>query len=121
VTRAVGLTLIAVGAILAFAVHGHPSFLDIQVVGWVVMATGAVGMFVPQSGYAALRRRIVRRRYSPAGRMTEVDERSYPPYVRLNPGSLSSDDEDTDDLVASRAENDAERVRSETVDDYYAG
>ena len=30
---ATGLTLIAFGAILAFAVKGHPSWLNIQVVG----------------------------------------------------------------------------------------
>ncbi len=123
-TRATGLTLVALGAILAFAVNGHPAFLNIQVVGWVIMATGAAGMFVPRSGYDALRRRIVRKRYGPAGQVTEVDERRYPPYIRLNPGSLTPG-EDEADLVASRAENEAERAatvsepdRAETIEEY---
>jgi len=103
-----GLTLIALGAILAFAVNGHPSFLNIQVVGWVIMLTGATGMLVPRAGYAAVRRRIVRRRGGPGGAVTEVEERRYPPYIRLNPGSLEHQ-EDPADLVASEQDNAAER------------
>ena len=37
------LFLIAVGAILAFAVHTSISGLDINVVGYILMAVGAVG------------------------------------------------------------------------------
>jgi hypothetical protein len=117
VRNATWLTLIALGAILAFAVNGHPSFLNIQVVGWVIMATGAVGVFVPDNRYAALRRRITRKRSGRSGQVTEVDERVYPPYIALNRGNLPPDAADTADLVASKAENEAERV--ETVDDYY--
>ena len=41
----VSLILIAVGAILAFAVHqGSNSSVDISVVGWVLMAVGLVGI-----------------------------------------------------------------------------
>jgi len=32
------LTLLAIGAILTFAVTGHPSFLNLQVAGVVIMA-----------------------------------------------------------------------------------
>lgn len=83
-----GLGLIAVGAILAFAVQGHPSWLNIQVVGWIVMLTGAVGMAVPRRSYGWLRRRIVLRR-GPGGRPVAgpVQEKRYPPYIMLNPGS----------------------------------
>jgi hypothetical protein len=35
---ATGLTLLAIGAILLFAVHGHPGFLNLQVVGLVLVA-----------------------------------------------------------------------------------
>lgn len=59
-TRAASLTLIALGAILAIAVHGHLPFLNVQVV----------------------RRRIVRKRDSPGGQVTEMEERRYPPYSR---------------------------------------
>lgn len=51
------LTLLAIGAILTFAVTGHPSFLNLQVVGVVVMATGVAGLFLPWRGW--LRRPIV--------------------------------------------------------------
>jgi len=44
---ATGLALVAVGAILAFAVTGHPSFLNVQVAGWVIMLTGVAGMLGP--------------------------------------------------------------------------
>lgn len=114
---ATGLTLLALGAILAFAVNGHPSWLNIQIVGWVIIATGLAGMLVPRSGYAAVRRKIVRRRTGPGGPVTEVDERRYPPYIRLNPNSLTATNEDPGDLVASAQDNAAERT--ETFDEYY--
>ena len=40
----VGVFLLALGAILAFAVHVQIAGLDLQVVGWVLMAAGAVGL-----------------------------------------------------------------------------
>jgi hypothetical protein len=85
---ATGLTLIAVGAILAFAVRGHPSWLNIQVVGWVIILTGIAGMAIPRRGYGWLRRRMVLRR-GPGGRpvVDRVEEQRYPPYIMLNPGS----------------------------------
>src|SRR5215831_15406885 len=83
-----GLGLIALGAILAFAVHGHPSFLNIQVVSWVLIFTGMAAMLMPKRGYGWLRRRMVVRR-GPAGRpvVDRIDEQHYPPYVVLNPGN----------------------------------
>jgi hypothetical protein len=83
-----GLFLIALGAILAFAVQGHPSWLNIQVVGWVIMLTGVAGMALPRRGYGWLRRRMVLRR-GPGGRpvVDRVEEKRYPPYMMLNPGS----------------------------------
>jgi hypothetical protein len=38
------LFLIAVGAILAFAVTGEVQGLDIEVVGWILFAIGGVGL-----------------------------------------------------------------------------
>jgi hypothetical protein len=83
-----GLLLVALGAILAFAVRGHPSWLNIQIVGWVIMLTGVAGMLIPRRGYGWLRRRMVLRR-GPAGRpvVNRVEETRYPPYVMLNPGT----------------------------------
>jgi hypothetical protein len=38
--------LLALGAILAFAVNAHISGIDINVVGWVLMAAGLVGLII---------------------------------------------------------------------------
>lgn len=59
---ATGLTLVAIGAILAFAVTAHPSVLNLQVAGWVIMVIGLVGIFVPRRGYGWVRNRVVVRR-----------------------------------------------------------
>ena len=115
---ATSLTLIALGAILAFAVNGHPSWLNIQVVGWVIMATGAAGMLMPNRGYAAVRQRIVRRRRVRGGSVTEVDEQTYPPYIRLNSLSAVTQQEDPADLVASEEELTPED--GDTVTEYVA-
>ena len=58
---ATGLVLVAIGAILAFAVTGHPGWLNVQAAGWVLMLVGLAGMFVPRRGYGWLKRRVVRR------------------------------------------------------------
>jgi hypothetical protein len=88
---ATGLTLIAVGAVLAFAVRGHPSFLNIQIVGWILMVLGAIGMAIPRSGYGWLRRQVVTRR-TPGGRVVDVQQKRYPSYIALNPAATSAAD-----------------------------
>jgi uncharacterized protein DUF6458 len=57
-----GLALIAIGAILAFAVTSSPSFLNLQIAGWVIMLTGVAGIVVPRRGYGWMRRQVVVRR-----------------------------------------------------------
>jgi hypothetical protein len=42
----VGIILAAVGAILAFAVHVHGSAVNIQMVGWILMAAGGSAILV---------------------------------------------------------------------------
>jgi hypothetical protein len=119
-SKGAALTLLAFGAILAFAVNGHPSWLNIQVVGWVIMATGAAGLLIPRSGYAAVRRRVIRRRTGPNGPVTEVDERRYPPYIRLNPNATTPV-EDPADLVAGEDDIGSQEIPPpsvETVDEY---
>jgi hypothetical protein len=59
---ATGLALVAIGAILAFAVTTSPSFLNLQVAGWILILTGVAGLVVPRRGYGWLRRRVVVRR-----------------------------------------------------------
>ena len=58
---ATGLAIVAVGAILAFAVTGHPGWLNVQAAGWVLILVGLAGMFIPRRGYGWLRRQVVRR------------------------------------------------------------
>jgi hypothetical protein len=82
------LTLIAIGAIFAFAVTAHPSFLNLQIAGVVIMATGVAGLLLPRRNQPGwLRRRTILRR-GPRGRVVgEIDETRLPPYVMLNPGA----------------------------------
>jgi len=85
----IGLAFIGLGAILAFAVKGSPSFLDLHTVGWVLMIIGLIGLVVPRRTYGWLGRRIVRRSTSPGGRV--VEEVPVPPYVATNPGTQRID------------------------------
>lgn len=68
---ATGLTLVAIGAILAFAVSAHPSWLNLQAAGWVIMVVGVAGIFIPRSGYGWVRNRVVIRR--PRAALTAPD------------------------------------------------
>ena len=56
---ATSLALVAIGAIFAFAITKSPAFLNLQIVGWVLMLTGAVGALVPRRGNGWLRRSVV--------------------------------------------------------------
>ncbi len=58
-----GLTIIAIGAILAFAVQSSPSWFNIQIAGWVIMVTGVVGLLLSRSDYRQWVRRVVIRRW----------------------------------------------------------
>jgi hypothetical protein len=71
---ATGLTLVAIGAILAFAVNAHLRVLNLQVVGWVIILTGLAGIFVPRSAYGGLRRRVVYRRTPRAGAVRVAED-----------------------------------------------
>lgn len=56
---ATGLTAIAIGAILAFAVTAHPSGIDLQLAGLIIMVTAIAGMLMPSRASGWLRRRIL--------------------------------------------------------------
>jgi Flp pilus assembly protein protease CpaA len=51
--------LLAVGAILAFAVHATVAGVDIHVVGWILMGAGALGLILTMIVFAPRRRRVV--------------------------------------------------------------
>lgn len=83
------LTLIAIGAIFTFAVTAHSSFLNLQIAGVVIMATGVAGLLIPRRNQPGwLRRRTILRR-GPRGPVVDrVDETRLPPYVMLNPAAF---------------------------------
>jgi Na+/proline symporter len=56
--------LLAVGAILAFAVNADISGLDINVIGWILMAAGLVGLIITLWFWNNRRRTVVTRQTS---------------------------------------------------------
>ena len=51
------LTLVAVGAIIAFAITAHVAFLNLQVAGWVFILTGVAGAISSRNSW--LRRTLI--------------------------------------------------------------
>ena len=88
---ATGLTLIAIGAILAFAVTTNTSVFNLHIAGYVIILVGLAGLFIPRRRYASLSQRFVTRRTKswPTGSVIETEETSLPPYVVSNPGSAT--------------------------------
>jgi hypothetical protein len=84
---ATSLALIAIGAIFTFAVSAHPSFLNLQIAGVVIMATGVAGLFLRKPTQGWLRRRTTLRRGAGGPVVGHVDEKRYPQYVMLNPAA----------------------------------
>jgi hypothetical protein len=56
---ATGLTLVAIGAILAFAVNASPPGVNINVVGLIIMLTGVAGFLIPRRASSWLRGRVL--------------------------------------------------------------
>ena len=86
---ATGLILIAIGAILAFAVTTNTSVFNLHVAGYVILLVGLAGLFIPRRGYESISRRFVTRRSrrGPGGTtVVETQEADLPPYVVRNPG-----------------------------------
>jgi hypothetical protein len=82
----VGLALIAVGAILAFAVTTNTSVFNLHTAGWVLIIIGILGIAIPRRGYGWVGRRMFVRqaRWRPSGRVEEV---SYLTHVNRNPAN----------------------------------
>jgi len=80
---ATGLTLLAIGAILTFAVTANLWFFNIHIAGVVIMLTGLAGLFIPRRTYSSLSRRLVQRRTRTwrNGQVVQTNETSIPPYV----------------------------------------
>jgi hypothetical protein len=134
------LTLIAIGAIFTFAVTAHPSFLNLQIAGVVIMATGVAGLLLPRRSQPGwLRRRTILRRGPRGPVVGEVDETRLPPYIMLNPAATTHEhdgdqpgdlttreaagqtipDLHADDLAAERVVvDDSPAASSEVVEEY---
>ena len=82
----VGLAVIALGAILAFAVTANTSVINLNTAGWVLMIVGIAGLAIPRRGYGWIGRRLFVRqaRWRPGNRIEEV---SYPTSVNRNPAN----------------------------------
>jgi hypothetical protein len=80
-----GLALIAVGAILAFAVTTNTSVFNLHTAGYVLIIIGIIGIAVPRRGYGWVGRRVSVRQ-TRMHRGNRVEEVAYPTYVR-NPAN----------------------------------
>ena len=87
---ATGLTLLAGGAILAFAVRTSPPGLNLNIAGWVVMLTGVAGFLVPRRTSGWLRRRVLVRGSTGVPVAGEIGDMPYPQYVLRDPAALAS-------------------------------
>lgn len=82
------LIVMAVGAVFAFAVDLHFSFLNLQAAGWILILLGTAGLIVPRRGYGWLRRQLVVRR-GPDGRpVADFQRQNVPPYLMINPAGV---------------------------------
>jgi hypothetical protein len=81
-----GLALIGIGAILAFAVTTNTSVFNLHTAGYVIMVIGVLGLAIPRRGYGWVGRRLFVRqaRWRPRNRVEEV---AYPTYVNRNPAN----------------------------------
>jgi hypothetical protein len=89
----VSLIVIAVGAVLAFAVNEEPSGINLDAVGWILMAVGLVGFvltlvfwstwwgpgYFRRTRYTEADPYDRRRAYGPARREEIIEEEEGPP------------------------------------------
>jgi hypothetical protein len=119
---ATSLTLVAIGAILAFAVTAQPSFFSFHTAGWVLMVIGIVGAVVPRRGYGWLRRRLV---VTGAGRRVVIDrgqrQRQLPKILQNGVISRPSDTVlagEPVDILADDPVDADEEVERDTIEQY---
>ena len=81
-----GLVLIGIGAILAFAVTTNTSVFNLHTAGWVLIVVGILGIAIPRRGYGWVGRRLFIRqaRMRPGGGVENV---IYPAPVNRNPAN----------------------------------
>lgn len=119
---ATSLTLVAIGAILAFAVTAQPSFFSFHTAGWVLIVIGILGAVVPRRGYGWLRRRLV---LTGTGRRVVIDrgqrQRHLPAILQngvitRRPGSVLTGE--PVDILADDPVDVDEAVERDTIEQY---
>jgi hypothetical protein len=82
-----GLVLIGIGAILAFAVTTNTSVFNLHTAGYVIMIIGVLGLAIPRRGYGWVGRRLFVRqaRWRPGNRREDVV--TYPTHPSRNPSN----------------------------------
>lgn len=116
-----GLGLIAIGAILAFAVTSSPSFLNLQIAGWVIMLTGVAGIVVPRRGYGWMRRRVVVRRPRGVAMEPHGGRRTFAGQMfHRNPGpGLPVPEARLTETTTAQSTRAAAQPNEETVEEYF--
>jgi hypothetical protein len=119
-----GLSLLAVGAILAFAVSGSPPYWNLQITGLVLIATGLAAILIPRQGYGWLRRKMVLRPGSRGRVVSRVDETRYPqPLLRYQgprpaPGEPAEDPGNGQVATGTVVREPWPGVGSETIEEF---
>jgi hypothetical protein len=103
---ATALTIIAIGAILAFAVSSSPSWFNINIAGWVIMLTGVAGLFLTGRSLNWLRQ------WRLAPPRPKVDRRDSPP-----PRAIGSGPDTPDRTIQAKAEPAEKTTRYEEVEE----
>jgi hypothetical protein len=96
--RAVGLAMLAAGAILTFAVSARVPGINLRLAGLIIIVTGLAGLIAPSGAGAWVRRRVLTRggvvsgdvvRGDPAA--CEPDDAAYPAYLLQDPAVLAAE------------------------------
>jgi hypothetical protein len=85
-----GLGLIALGAILTFAVSARTPVINLQAVGVIIMVTGLAGLVMPARAGGWLRRRVVLRRLTARPGTDDYEDLSQPSYLLADPAVMAS-------------------------------
>jgi hypothetical protein len=85
-----GLGLIALGAILTFAVNARTPVVNLQAVGVIIMVTGLAGLVIPARAGGWLRRRVVLRRVPAEPETDDYEDLSQPSYLLADPAVMAS-------------------------------
>ncbi|MDQ2811902.1 MAG: hypothetical protein M3Z75_08485 [Actinomycetota bacterium] len=124
-----GLVLIGVGAILAFAVTTNTSVFNLHTAGYVIMIIGILGIAIPRRGYGWVGRRLTVRQ-TRVRRGNQVEDVAYPAYNRNPantrvqaglpaPGALGSQDAASHIDATRNLTPEVHPVESEVAEDVY--